>query len=233
MARLIRACAVLGSLAAFSPLRAAQPVRPNVLLVKADQWRGSAFSFGPYHDADVQTPHIETLASGGIRFDRCYATLPLCTPNRSTLITGRYPVQTRMFKNDIMLPPDIPCIGDVFSDAGYATYYCGKFHMDGSAKPGYVPKGWRRRGYTVFEGFNRGHEYYSTSKIFTDDGQLFTVPRMPLDLSPSPCGLTLMARALCALNPSPASGSRCNKQPVCNRRPGLMSGPRRSAMATC
>ena len=155
-------------------IQAAQP--PNVLLIMADQWRGSALNFGPHHDADVQTPHLESLASQGIHFTRCYATDPVCTPNRATLITGRYPSQTLMTKNDIMLPPDIPCVADVFKDAGYRTYYCGKWHMDGSAKPGYVPQSWRRRGYEMFEGFNRGHEYFNTSVIFDDDGAALLVP---------------------------------------------------------
>jgi arylsulfatase A-like enzyme len=42
--------------------------------------------------------------------------------------------------------------------------------MDGEDKPGFVPPGWRRRGFKTFEGFNRGHRYYN-SITFTDDGQ--------------------------------------------------------------
>lgn len=153
--------------------------RPNILLIMADQWRGAALSFGPDHDLDVRTPHLDSLASQGIRFDRCYATYPLCTPNRAVLITGRYPTQTGMMDNDLMLPPDIPCLADVFKDASYATYYCGKYHIDGTASPGYVPKSpndWRRRGYTTFEGFNRGHDYFENSEIFNDNGQVIPVP---------------------------------------------------------
>jgi autotransporter-associated beta strand protein len=157
----------------------ASQFRPNVLLIFPDQWRGCGLSFGPNHDADVRTPNLERLASQGIRFDRCYATFPLCTPNRAVLTTGRYPTQTGMVKNDLMLPPDFPCMADVFRDAGYATYYCGKLHIDGGATPGFVPKSptdWRRRGYTKFEGFNSGHAYFENSQILTDDGLVMSVP---------------------------------------------------------
>ena len=66
-----------------------------------------------------------------------------------------------MINNNLMLPPDEVCWPEVFQDAGYATHYVGKWHMDGPEKPGFVPPGWRRRGFETFEGFNRGHNYHS------------------------------------------------------------------------
>ncbi len=154
--------------ATAAPLAAQSSRPPNVLFVLVDQWRFSAFS----HSTDplVQTPHIDALASQGALFRRAYATNPVCTPNRSCIITSRYCHQHRMVGNDIMLPPDnTPCLGEVFHDGGYDTHYIGKWHMDGDAKPGFVPQGWRRRGFETFEGFNRGHLYYD-SKTFTNDG---------------------------------------------------------------
>jgi arylsulfatase A-like enzyme len=68
-----------------------------------------------------------------------------------------------------MMPPEERCIGHVFDEAGYRTHYIGKWHMDGEDKPGFVPKGWRRRGYQTFIGFNRGHFYYDTP-TFSDNG---------------------------------------------------------------
>ena len=63
-------------------------------------------------------------------------------------------------------------MAEAFHDAGYATHYIGKWHMDGEDKPGYVPPGWRRRGFTTFEGFNRGHYYPRGAQYFTDAGKL-------------------------------------------------------------
>jgi len=62
------------------------------------------------------------------------------------MITGRFPHETGMITNSLMLPPDERCIAEVFGEAGYKTHYIGKWHMDGEAKPGFVPPNWRRRG---------------------------------------------------------------------------------------
>ncbi len=75
-----------------------------------------------------------------------------------------------MIGNDLMLPPSEICWPELFHDAGYATHYVGKWHMDGTAKPGFVPPGWRRRGFETFEGFNRGHVYHDLWG-FDNEGQ--------------------------------------------------------------
>jgi len=146
-----------------------QKRRPtNLLFVLADQWRFSAFGHGT--DPMVRTPHFDRLVSQGARWTRAYAANPLCSPNRSAIITGRFPHQTGMIRNSIMLPPRERCIGHVLAEAGYTTHYIGKWHMDGEDKPGFVPAGWRRRGLAGFEGFNRGHFYYK-SPTFSSDGR--------------------------------------------------------------
>ncbi len=158
--------------------------RTNLLLVLADQWRFSAFGHGS--DPLVRTPHFDRLAEQGARWTRAYAANPLCTPNRSAITTGRFPHQTSMITNSLMLPPAERCISHVFGEAGYATHYIGKWHMDGQAKPGFVPPGWRRRGFGTFEGFNRGHFYYKTP-TFTSEGERMNVkgyePTLQTDLA--------------------------------------------------
>src|SRR5581483_4775560 len=147
---------------------AAQPT--NVLFILADQWRSSAFSHAG--DPVVETPHFDQLVSQGIRLSRMYASNPVCTPNRSCIITGRYSHQHGMTHNNIMLPPNETSVADLFSRAGYATHYVGKWHMDGAGRPGFVPPGWRRRGFQTFEGFNSGHYYPTGARYFTNDGKL-------------------------------------------------------------
>jgi arylsulfatase A-like enzyme len=160
------ATAAAGSVAAQP--QAAQ--RPNVLFVLADQWRFSAFS----HSTDplVKTPAMDKLAANGARFTRMHAANPVCTPNRSCILTGRFAHQHGMIVNDIMLPPKERTVAEAFTAAGYATHYIGKWHMDGKDKPGYVPPGWRRRGFQTFEGFNRGHYYPKGAQYFTNEGRL-------------------------------------------------------------
>lgn len=158
------------SAAGLSSSAGATQKPPNVLFVLADQWRFSAFSHGS--DPVVATPNMDRLAERGARFTRVYATNPVCTPNRSCILTGRYAHQHGMIFNDIMLPPREHTISEVFSAAGYATHYVGKLHIDGKDIPGYVPPGWRRRGFQTFEGFNRGHWYPTGAQYFGNDGKL-------------------------------------------------------------
>lgn len=163
--------------------------KPNVIMVVADQWRASALEMGPSNDNTyqttqfLQTPNLKIFGEQGMRLDRCFATKPVCTPNRSAIITGKYPHETGMLENDLMLPPNIPCLPDILHDAGYRTYYVGKWHMDGAGKgtagspaAGWVPKNWRRRGLTQWDGMNRGHSYYSGSYMLDDDGTKIPVP---------------------------------------------------------
>ena len=167
-ASLATAGAALAPRLSFGAERATSP-RPNVLFILADQWRFSAFS----HETDplVQTPTMDRLAASGARFTRTYATNPVCTPNRSCILTSRFAHQHGMTHNNLMLPPQERCFAEAFVDAGYATHYIGKWHMDGPEKPGFVPAGWRRRAFATFEGFNRGHYYPNGAQYFTNDGK--------------------------------------------------------------
>ncbi|MEN8128512.1 MAG: sulfatase-like hydrolase/transferase [Planctomycetota bacterium] len=145
----------------------------NLLFVLTDAWRYSALSHGAHHDKLVRTPNLDKAAKAGACWTRCYSGHPLCTPNRAVIITGRLPWEIGMNGNNLMLPPSERCIADEFTDAGYNSHYIGKWHMDGKAKPGFVPKGWRRRGFTSFVGFNRGHAYLDT-QTYDNDGSLMS-----------------------------------------------------------
>jgi arylsulfatase A-like enzyme len=151
-------------------LGAEAPPKINVLFVLADQWRDQAFSHRG--DPNIKTTNFDSFADQGARWQRCYASNPLCTPNRSCLLTGRFSHQTGMIGNNLMIPPENRCLAEPFTEAGYATHYIGKWHVDGEAYPGFVPPGWRRRGFTTFEGFNRGHYYPTGAHYFTNDGKL-------------------------------------------------------------
>ena len=150
------------------------PKRYNVLFVLVDQWRFCSLSHGAHRDRLVKTPNLDKVAKEGAHWSRCYAAQPVCTPNRSAIMTGRFPHETGMYQNDLMLPPTERCIAHGFTETGYNCHYIGKWHMNGGGKTwpnGFVPKDWHRRGFTTFEGFNRGHNYwYSNSFMMTNDG---------------------------------------------------------------
>ena len=66
---------------------------PHILFVVADDLGWSDVGF---HGSKIQTPNIDKLASDGVVLDNYYV-LPICTPTRSALMTGRYPIHTGKF----------------------------------------------------------------------------------------------------------------------------------------
>jgi len=87
----------------------------------------------------VETPHIDALADRGLLCTGFYATSPVCTPSRASLISGLYPVKTGSPKNDYPLNDDVISYAEILKQNGYATSYVGKWHLDGDAKPGFMP----------------------------------------------------------------------------------------------
>ena len=160
---------IVFSVALFLPSVGRTESAPNLLVLFPDQWRRQAFSC--YGDPNVKTPNIDRLASQGVRFNRCYATNPVCSPARAIFLTSRYGHQTGLIQNSLSLPSRETTFPEVLAANGYATGYIGKWHLDGPAKPGFVP-GSRRQGYQWFEGFNRGHWFPAGAQYFTNQGKL-------------------------------------------------------------
>lgn len=64
------------------------PKRPNILIIVADDLGYADLGF--QGGTDIPTPHIDSLAAGGIRFTNGYVSGPYCSPTRAGLLTGRY-----------------------------------------------------------------------------------------------------------------------------------------------
>ena len=75
---------------------------PNILFITADQLRADAL--GCYGNPVIDTPNIDALAAGGVRFARMFAAYPVCAPNRASIVTGRYPSVHRLRTNGKRLP---------------------------------------------------------------------------------------------------------------------------------
>jgi arylsulfatase A-like enzyme len=125
------------------PLKAG--TRPNIVYIVADDlgWKDVGF-----HGSDIQTPAIDKLAAGGVRFEQFYAQ-PMCTPTRAALMTGRYPFRYGLQTAVILSPhtyglaTDEWLLPQALKDAGYTTAIIGKWHL-GHGDPKYWP---RQRGF--------------------------------------------------------------------------------------
>ncbi len=96
----------------------------------------------------LHTPHMDSLAENGVRFTHAYSPNPLCTPMRTSMITGLYPHQTGVQTNSSrkLNPAKFVSMGKIFKDAGYETAYFGKWHVSISAKKKEV------HGFETFQG---------------------------------------------------------------------------------
>lgn len=99
-ALLLLSLLVVGSHAAS---RAAEPPRPNVLFILADDlgWADTTL-YG--HTKFYQTPNLDRLARRGMLFSRAYSASPLCSPTRSAILTGLSPARTGITTPNCHLP---------------------------------------------------------------------------------------------------------------------------------
>ncbi|MDR1810710.1 MAG: arylsulfatase [Prevotella sp.] len=109
-----------------------ESLRPNIILILADDLGYGDVS--AYGSTTIHTPHIDSLAQGGICFTNGYATSATSTPSRYALMTGMYPWKNRNAK---ILQGDAPLIIDeqqytlpkMMQEAGYITGAIGKWHL--------------------------------------------------------------------------------------------------------
>jgi len=102
-------------------------LRPNIILIMADDVGYECF--GCYGSRQYQTPHIDRLARGGMRFTHCYSQ-PLCTPSRIKIMTGLS--NARNYSAFSVLNRDQRTIGHRFQAAGYETLIAGKWQLLGA-----------------------------------------------------------------------------------------------------
>ena len=128
--------AAAASLVVWPAAVAATTDRPNVVLIMADDFGYECL--GANGCLDYQTPQLDRLAAGGVRFEQFHAQ-PLCTPTRVKLMTGQS--NRRNYKRFGLLPRDQVTFAQLFRDAGYRTCIAGKWQL------GRAPDGPRHFGF--------------------------------------------------------------------------------------
>lgn len=110
-------------------LDAAEPVRPNVVVMIADDLGYGDVSCLSH--AAVTTPNLDRIAQMGVKFTSGYVTAPLCGPSRAGFYTGRYQQRFGFMDNSGGIPADMPLLPGVLREAGYHTGLLGKWHSAG------------------------------------------------------------------------------------------------------
>ncbi len=125
-----------------------EPAKPNIVFILADDlgWADLSCYGSTFHE----TPNLDRLAAGGMRFTQAYAACPVCSPTRASIVTGKYPAriqvtdwipgrQNRLPKepNNRMVAPAFEhevdleevTIAEALKDGGYTTFFAGKWHL--------------------------------------------------------------------------------------------------------
>lgn len=117
---------------------------PNILFIMADDL--GVRDLTCYGSDYYRTPNLDKLADEGMRFTRAYAVSNVCSPTRTSILTGRYPQRVhltdalpwdRLFDNPKMVPPDhlkqlprdLPTFAKALRPGGYRTALFGKWHL--------------------------------------------------------------------------------------------------------
>ena len=119
----------------------AGPDRPNLVLILVDDLGWTDLTC--YGSAFYETPHLDALAAGGVRFTQAYAAAPVCSPSRAALMSGKYPARVGVTNwigghavgslADVPyfhgLPQNEYSLARALTDGGYRTWHVGKWHL--------------------------------------------------------------------------------------------------------
>jgi arylsulfatase A-like enzyme len=137
---------------ATTPAPAAEPARPNVVMIVADDlgWNDVG-----YHGSEIRTPNLDALAAGGVKLDHYYV-WPVCSPTRTALLTSRNPSRFDILsaiggRSEQALPRGTLTLADVLKAQGYATAITGKWHL--GLRPAVGP---RQYGFDYSYGYLHG-----------------------------------------------------------------------------
>lgn len=143
---------LLPVLAAESPSDQPNAAKPNFVFVLIDDLGWA--DLGCYGSRFYETPHIDRLASRGMRFTDAYAASPVCSPTRLSILTGKYPARVGLtnyltglrwpdnsplkpLRNwQTFMPPEEVTIAEALRAGGYVSACIGKWHLEPRSQAG-------------------------------------------------------------------------------------------------
>ena len=163
---------------ALSPAKL--PRKPNLIVFLPDQQRADTIAC--YGAGKVRSPNLGKLASQSVIFERAYVTHPVCSPSRSSLLTGMWPHVTGVTKNSVPLRSQFRALPQLLEKSDHQTAYLGKWHLGDEAIP--------QRGFQTWVSTENVSEYsrFLIEKGLTGDkpdGSFSTLAlsELPLELS--------------------------------------------------
>jgi arylsulfatase A-like enzyme len=131
------------------------PMRPNILWYCTDQQRFD--TIGALGNPHVVTPTLDQLTAEGVAMTHAYCQSPICTPSRSSFMTGMYPSRVHNTRNgNESFPPHPPVITKLIAQSGYDCGLIGKFHLQSA-------------GYRTEPRIDDGFSYWKFSHAPRDD----------------------------------------------------------------
>ena len=174
---------------ASTPSALAQGRKPDIVLILVDDM---GYSDIGCMGSEIETPHLDRLAKGGLRFSSFYNS-PRCCPSRASLLTGMYSHQAHMGMmvddhNRYLYPAydgdlNTSCvtIAEALKPAGYRTYHSGKWHLSAqqTTEPGADKHNW-----PLQRGFDHGYSmitgagsYYAPNTLTRDNEPIHSFPK--------------------------------------------------------
>lgn len=103
------------------------PNKPNILLITTDQQHANTIH--ALGNSIIQTPNLDRMVRQGVSFDRAYCANPVCSPSRSSILTGQYPSAHGCWNIGVTLPKEKVTLSETLSKQGYRTALFGKTHF--------------------------------------------------------------------------------------------------------
>ena len=150
--------------------------KPNLLFIFSDQQRYDSLSC---YGADwVQAPNLDSLAAESSVFENTYVSQPVCTPARSTIMTGLYPHTTGQTINPVPPPPDAQMIAQMVDD-DYVCGNYGRWGLGNDTVPQYGFEEWLSTSRQQYLGVDSDFHRYLTGlgyepDLETDGGRIFS-----------------------------------------------------------